>query len=49
VIFDDARHATLLGRTAVHYGAVLATGTPVTDVRSDPAGRVTGVRATDTA
>jgi glycerol-3-phosphate dehydrogenase len=49
VIFDDARHTMLVGRTAVHYGAALATGTPVVEVRADTSGRVSGVRATDSA
>jgi glycerol-3-phosphate dehydrogenase len=49
VIFDDARHAMLVGRTAVHYGAALATGAAVTGIHADPTGRVTGVRATDIA
>jgi glycerol-3-phosphate dehydrogenase len=46
VIFDDARHTMLVARTAVHYGAVLATRTPVVAMLRE-GGRVVGVRAID--
>ncbi|MGO9958273.1 MAG: glycerol-3-phosphate dehydrogenase/oxidase [Solirubrobacteraceae bacterium] len=45
-IFDDARHAMLLARTAVRYGAALATGHRVVEVLR-PGGRIAGVRAID--
>jgi glycerol-3-phosphate dehydrogenase len=46
VIFDDARHTMLVARTAAHYGAVLATRTPMVGmVREED--RIVGVRARD--
>jgi glycerol-3-phosphate dehydrogenase len=46
VIFDDARHTMLVARTAVHYGAVLATRTPVVEMLREGE-RIVGVRAVD--
>jgi glycerol-3-phosphate dehydrogenase len=46
VIFDDARHTMLVARTAVHYGAALATRTPVVEMLHE-GGRIVGVRAND--
>ena len=48
VIFDDSRHTMLVARTAVHYGAVLATRTPVVKMLR-AGGRIVGVGARDEA
>jgi glycerol-3-phosphate dehydrogenase len=43
---DDARHTMMIGRTAAHYGAAVATSTRVVGFQRE-ADRVTGVRVRD--
>jgi glycerol-3-phosphate dehydrogenase len=43
---DDARHTMMIGRTAAHYGAAVATSTRVVGFRRE-ADRVVGVRVRD--